>query len=80
MPLKQIRQRKKISQSHLSRVSGVNLKTIQSYEQDIQNINNARIETLLRLALSLDCGIKELITSNELKVLLERYERRNEKC
>lgn len=80
MALKELRQKQKLSQSQLARASNVNIKTIQAYEQEVKNINCARFETLLKLAITLNCNVSELLTDYKLKYLITKYERRNEKC
>lgn len=78
MQLKNIRQQKKLSQSQLARASDVSIKTIQAYEQDVKNINNARLEILLKLSLTLNCKLQDLITNENLTDLILKYERMNE--
>lgn len=78
MHLKNIRQKQKLSQSQLARASDVNIKTIQAYEQDVKNINNARLEILLKLSITLNCKLQDLITNESLTDLILKYERMNE--
>lgn len=78
MHLKNIRQQKKLSQSQLARASDVSIKTIQAYEQDVKNINNARLEILLKLSITLNCKLQDLITNESLTDLILKYERMNE--
>lgn len=73
--LKNLRQNKGFSQSQLAADSGVNLKMIQKYEQHVKNINAARLETLLKLCNTLECGLLDLITDPELESLIEVYEK-----
>lgn len=49
------------SQSELARTSGVGLKSIQAYEQGVNNLNKASGQTLRRLARALDCSIESLL-------------------
>lgn len=60
-PLKELRTKKKLSQSELSLLSGVPLRTIKSYEQGSVDISKAQAETLYALAKVLDCTIEDLI-------------------
>lgn len=60
-PLKVLRTNKKLSQSELSLLSGVPLRTIKSYEQGSVDISKAQAETLYALAKVLDCTIEDLI-------------------
>lgn len=76
MSLKDIRLQKKLSQSQLAEKSNVNLKTIQAYEQTAKNINNAHLETLLKLSIALECKIENIVTSEQIKILLEKYRKK----
>lgn len=59
--LKRIRIARKLSQSQLSELSGVKLRSIQCYEQGDIDIRNAQADTLYALAKTLDCSIEDLI-------------------
>ena len=59
--LKRIRLDKKISQSKLAILSGVNVRLIQDYEQGHKPINNAMAITVYRLAKALDCTVDNLL-------------------
>jgi transcriptional regulator with XRE-family HTH domain len=59
--LKRIREDKKISQSQLAELSGVNLRTLQYYEQGYKDINKAQGITLYKLAQALDCRVEALL-------------------
>ena len=49
------------SQAELSRLSGVNIRNIQLYEQGVQDINRASAATLASLARPLACMIENLM-------------------
>lgn len=59
--LKTIRQKRKLTQEQLAEISGVNLRSIRSYEQGDNDIGKAQAETLQMLAKALDCSIEELL-------------------
>ena len=59
--LKRIRRAAGYSQSELSRISGVNVRNIQLYEQGVQDINRASAATLAALARPLACSIEDLM-------------------
>lgn len=63
--LKRIRTSKGISQSELSKLSGVNFRMLQNYEQGVKNIDGAKIETLANIARVLNCGISEIMDHPE---------------
>ena len=59
--LKRIRTMYGCSQSILSKISGVNLRSIQMYEQRNKDINKASAETLYRLSRALGCSMEDLL-------------------
>lgn len=59
--LKTIREDAGMTQKELSDISGVNVRTIQQYEQRQKNINNAKATTVLSLAHALACHPKLLL-------------------
>ena len=59
--LRRIRLAAGYSQSELSRLSGVNIRNIQLYEQGVQDINRASASTLAALARPLACAIEDLM-------------------
>ena len=65
MSLKDIRMEKKISQSELSRKSGVSIRNIQAYEQGQININNASAVTVYNLCKALGCKYEEVLDIEE---------------
>lgn len=60
-PLKTIREKQGYSQSQLSNLSGVPLRTIRAYEQGSVDIAKAQAETLYWLSDCLGCTIEDLI-------------------
>lgn len=59
--LKEIRQRRGLSQTQLANLSNVPLRTIKAYEQGTVDISKAQAETLYTLAQTLSCSIEDLI-------------------
>lgn len=59
--LKLQRERMGLSQSQLADISGVNIKTIQAYEQRQKDIKSAKFETLQKLSDVLSCEILNLL-------------------
>lgn len=59
--LKEARERAELTQKELSERSGVNLRTIQDYEQGRKSINKAQGLSLYRLANALNVTIEELL-------------------
>lgn len=60
-PLKDIRTKRNLSQSQLSILSNIPLRTIKAYEQGSVDIAKAQAETLYALAKVLNCTIEDLI-------------------
>ena len=74
MKLKEVRQSKGLSQSKLAEKAGVNVRTLQHYEQGSKIFDNARIDTILKCAIALDCKIEEIIDNNAYIELIQKYE------
>ena len=64
--LKDKRLDKGLSQSQLSKKSGVNKRMIQNYEQGVRNINGAKLSTLVDLAIALEVPIIDILSDEEL--------------
>lgn len=61
MSLKFERECKGMTQAELAERSGVNLRSIQNYEQGFKDINKAQVLTVLELAEALECDIYDII-------------------
>ena len=59
--LKRIREDKNITQAKLSETSGVNLRTLQYYEQGYKDINKAQGITLYKISQALGCTIEDIL-------------------
>lgn len=59
--LKKLRQKRKLTQKQLSILSGVNVRSIRSYEQGDNDISKAQGETLLMLSKALNCTVEEIL-------------------
>jgi transcriptional regulator with XRE-family HTH domain len=59
--LKDLRLKKKMSQSQLAEKSGVNYRTLQFYEQNARELSHAHCNTVIKLAEALDCQVADLI-------------------
>lgn len=75
MKLKTLREQVGLTQQELSNKSGVNIQTLRKYEQGTKNINNARLKTILKLAITLNCNISDILTDDTI-VYLEEYKGR----
>lgn len=72
--LKELRMAQGLSQSQLAEKAGTNVRTLQYYEQGYKNINNARIDILIKYCLALGCKLSDLIEDPEYVELLKKYE------
>lgn len=63
--LKAWRQAKGLSQSQLAEKTGINLRTIQHYEQGSKNFDHARIDTIMRACIALDCRLDDILENPE---------------
>ena len=59
--LKRIRENRGLSQSELALNSGVHLRSIQMYEQKVNDIDKAQAQTLYKLSRVLGCDIEDLL-------------------
>ena len=59
--LKTLRKKRKLTQEQLAILSGVNIRTIRSYEQGANDLAKAQGETLLMLAKALNCSVEDLL-------------------
>lgn len=73
MTLQEARKAKGYSQSQLAEIAGVNIRTLQYYEQGVKDINGAKLHTLLNLANALDCHISDIVTDEKLKEKIKMH-------
>ena len=59
--LQRKRREQKMTRKQLSLKSGISERTIESYEQGLRDIKNAKIETIIKLSKALNCEVKDLI-------------------
>jgi len=64
--LKTIRENRGISQIELAKLSGVKLRSIQMYEQKVNDIDKAQVGTVYKLSRVLGCMIEDLLEDPEL--------------
>ena len=72
--LKQNRELSGMSQAELAEKTGISVRMIQNYEQGTNDINGAKLSTLLRICIALGCTLDGIITDPETRDLLEKYE------
>ena len=59
--LKRIRENRDLTQQELAKLSGVSLRSIQMYEQRVNDIDRAQAQTLFKLSRVLGCNIEDLL-------------------
>lgn len=70
--LKEMRQSRGLSQSQLAEKTGINVRTIQHYEQGSKNFDHARIDTILKCCIALNCRLEDLIENEEYVELINK--------
>ena len=70
--LKEMRQSRGLSQSQLAEKTGINIRTLQHYEQGSKNFDHARIDTILRVCIALDCKLDDIIENQEYVDLIKK--------
>ena len=70
--LKELRQAKGLSQAQFAEATGLNLRTIQHYEQGSKNFDHARIDTIARVCIVLGCKPEDVIENQEYIDLLKK--------
>ena len=63
--LKEMRQTKSLSQSQFAEKTGINLRTVQHYEQGSKNFDHARIDTILKTCIVLNCKLEDILENPE---------------
>ncbi len=59
--LKKLRENRGLSQAELARISGVSLRSIQMYEQRINDIDKAQAQTVYKLSRVIGCEMEDLL-------------------
>lgn len=70
--LKEMRQAKNLSQSQFAEKTGINLRTVQHYEQGSKNFDHARIDTILKTCIVLNCKLEDILENPEYIELVKK--------
>lgn len=62
MTLKELRELRGLSRKQVAALSGINLRSLQDYEQGHKDITRARSEIVYRLSVALGCTMEEILT------------------
>lgn len=63
--IKQLREYRGLSRKEVAEQSGINLRSLQDYEQGHKEIASAKADTLYRLSLVLDCSMETLLQQEQ---------------
>lgn len=79
MKLKEKRMKVGLSQSQLADKAGINVRTLQHYEQGSKIFDHARIDTILKVCNALNCRFDEIIENEEYIKLFDEYAKKHSK-
>lgn len=71
--LKEARLAHEMSQSQLATAAGINARMLQYYEQGAKDLSGAKLATLLKICLALQCNLEDILPDGETARLMERY-------
>ena len=72
--LKEIREKSGLSQTQLANEMCISVRSLQSYEQGSRDFAGAKIDTIFKACMVLNCTLEDLFEDNEeLLKLLESY-------
>lgn len=74
--LKALREDRGLSQSQLAKKADINSRVLQTYEQDDRDIAGAKLKTLLKVCVALECRLEDIVTDDETLALIAAYNRR----
>lgn len=74
LKLKEVRLEKGLTQKQLADAVGMNIRTLQHYEQGSKIFDHARLDTLLKICLALNCKLTDVIENDEYIDLIQKYE------
>lgn len=62
-----------LSQSQLATAAGINGRVLQTYEQGGRDLCGAKLATLLKICLALNCKLEDILPDGETAELLRKY-------
>lgn len=72
--MKNLRESKGLTRAELAERTGLNARTIEGYEYGRKDINGAKLKTLLRLCIALECKLEDILTDPATLEALYEYE------
>lgn len=76
--LKETRQAAGLSQSQLAEKANINVRTLQHYEQGSKVFDHARMDTIFRVCLALNCKFEDIIENQDYIDLFNKYVNRED--
>lgn len=70
--IKEMRLKAGLSQSQLAKSAEINMRTLQAYEQGGKNFDHARIDTIIKACITLNCKLEDIIDNQEYIKLLKK--------
>lgn len=61
-----------MSQSQLAEKAGLNVRTLQHYEQASKPFDHARIDTIMKVCIALGCKIEDILENQEYIELIKK--------
>lgn len=61
-----------MSQSQLAEKAGLNVRTLQHYEQASKPFDHARIDTIMKVCIALGCKIEDILENQEYIKLIKK--------
>jgi transcriptional regulator with XRE-family HTH domain len=74
--LKEARMKKGLSQAKLAELAGINVRTLQHYEQESKNFDHARIDTIFSVCNALECKLSDIISDETYIDIINQYKNR----
>ena len=75
MKLQKMRKSRGLSQSQLAEITGLNVRTLQHYEQGSKCFDNANMVTILKVCLALECSIEDIVENEQQIALIKEYKK-----
>lgn len=75
--LKKMRQAAGLTQSQFAEKADMNIRTLQHYEQGSKDFDHARIDTILKVCLVLNCTLEDIIENTEYLEMLKKVNKKS---
>ena len=72
--LKSMRESRGLSQAQLAEKAGLQVRTLQNYEQGILNFDGCKIDKIFAVALALNCDVEDILTDENVIATIRKYQ------